>query len=95
MYDAGRRIWTTKEEEQEKAKSDYINILKSKLWETTFFGGDEFGFVDVALIPFYFWLYALEVEGNFKVEDSCPKIVACREIVWQPSLIRTASMNTS
>lgn len=74
------KIWKTKGEEQQKAKDEFIEILKvleeQALGEKPFFGGESFGFVDVALVPFYCWFHAFEVEGNFKVEDSCPKLVA-------------------
>ncbi|KAL8161381.1 hypothetical protein V2J09_012870 [Rumex salicifolius] len=80
LYDAGRRIWTEKGEEQEKAKCELIEILKNleeqALGDKTFFGGDEFGFLDVVLIVYTCWFYSYEVEGSFRVEDTCPKIVA-------------------
>ncbi|KAL8161377.1 hypothetical protein V2J09_012866 [Rumex salicifolius] len=77
---AGVKIAKTKKEEQEKAKTEFLDILKvleeQALGESPFFGGDEFGFVDVVLIAFYCWFYAFEVEGGFKVDDMCPKMVA-------------------
>ncbi|CAI9112478.1 OLC1v1012934C1 [Oldenlandia corymbosa var. corymbosa] len=79
VYDPGRRIWATKGEEQEKAKKEFIEILKTleaELGEKAYFGGENFGFVDVALIPFYSWFYAYETCGNFKIETECPKLVA-------------------
>ncbi|XP_058218597.1 probable glutathione S-transferase [Rhododendron vialii] len=79
MYDAGRKVWTTKGEEQEVAKKEYIDILKvleGALGDKPYFGGEEFGFVDVALIPFYSWFYAYETCGNFSIEAECPKLVA-------------------
>ena len=38
--------------------------------------GDTFGFVDVALIPFYCWFYTYETFGNFKVEGEYPKLIS-------------------
>ncbi|KAI3884691.1 hypothetical protein MKX03_016139 [Papaver bracteatum] len=77
----------TNGEEQENAKKNLIEILKvleGELGEKPYFGGDQFGFVDVALIPFYSWFYAYETFGNFSIEEECPKIVAwankCMEI---------------
>ncbi|KAK9674271.1 hypothetical protein RND81_12G222400 [Saponaria officinalis] len=79
MYASSRQVWTTKGEDQEAGKKEFIDnlkLLEQQLGDKTYFGGDTFGFVDVALIPFYSWFYALETVANFKVEDSCPKIVA-------------------
>ncbi|KAL0443664.1 UNVERIFIED_CONTAM: Glutathione S-transferase U25 [Sesamum latifolium] len=44
--------------------------------EKAYFGGDKFGFVDVALITFYSWFDTYEISGNFSVEEHCPKLVA-------------------
>ncbi|KAL8161376.1 hypothetical protein V2J09_012865 [Rumex salicifolius] len=80
MNELRRRLYTAKGEEQEKAKEEFIDALKvleeHALGDKPFFGGDEFGFADVALIPFYSWFYTYEVEANFKVEDTCPMIIA-------------------
>ncbi|MCD7448988.1 Glutathione S-transferase 5 [Datura stramonium] len=79
VYDPSRKIWATKGEEQEAAKKEFIEILKvleGALGEKSFFGGDNFGFVDIALIGFYSWFYAYETYGNFCIEAECPKIVA-------------------
>ncbi|CDP06113.1 unnamed protein product [Coffea canephora] len=76
VYDSTRRIWTTKGEEKEAAKKEFIEILKTlegELGNKPYFGGENFGYVDVALIPFYCWFYAYETFGNFKIE--CPKLV--------------------
>ncbi|PHT43700.1 putative glutathione S-transferase [Capsicum baccatum] len=78
FFDSGRKIWTTKGEEQEAAKKDFIECLKvleGALGEKPFFGGDNFGFVDVALIGFYSWFFAYETCGNFSTEAECPKFV--------------------
>ncbi|KAL2245532.1 probable glutathione S-transferase [Sesamum indicum] len=79
IFDAGRRIWTRKGEEQEAAKKEFIDALKlleGELGEKAYFGGDKFGFVDVALITFYSWFDTYETCGNFSVEEHCPKLVA-------------------
>ncbi|KAH9612231.1 hypothetical protein KSS87_011655 [Heliosperma pusillum] len=78
VYESGARIWKTKGEEQEKAKKDFIEnltILVQQLGDNPYFGGDTFGYVDVAIIPFYTWFYTFEMAGNFKVEESCPKVI--------------------
>jgi glutathione S-transferase len=79
VYDAGRRIWTAKGEEQEKAKKEFIETLRTlegELGNKTYFGGEDFGFVDVALITFYSWFLTYETSGNFKIEPEVPKLVA-------------------
>ncbi|KAI5662167.1 hypothetical protein M9H77_21490 [Catharanthus roseus] len=78
LYDAGKRIWTTKVEELEAAKKDYIEILKTLegvLGDKPYFGGEEFGFLDVAMIPFYSSFHTFEAYGNFKIEPEVPKLL--------------------
>nr|ACH63238.1 glutathione-S-transferase 2 [Rheum australe] len=80
VINGGVMIGKTKGEEKEKAKAEFIGALKvleeQALGDAPFFGGDEFGFLDVVLVAYYCWFHAIEVEGNFKVEESCPKICA-------------------
>lgn len=79
IYDAGRRIWATKGEDQEVAKKDFtdcLKVLEGALGDKPYFGGEEFGYVDVALVPFYSWFYAYETCGNFSIEAECPKFIA-------------------
>ncbi|KAM7269176.1 hypothetical protein ACFE04_024673 [Oxalis oulophora] len=88
VYEPGRKInFSKSEEEREQAKKDFIEALKTleaQLGDKSYFGaGDKFGFVDVALIPFYSWFHSYETFGNFKVEPECPKLIEwvnrCRE----------------
>ncbi|XP_061352332.1 probable glutathione S-transferase parC isoform X2 [Gastrolobium bilobum] len=76
--DVGGRIWAGKRDEIEVAKKDLMEGLKELeevLGDKAYFGGDTFGFVDIALIPFYSWFYTYEALGNFKVEAECPKLI--------------------
>ncbi|XP_021839481.2 probable glutathione S-transferase [Spinacia oleracea] len=78
IYDSGRKVWTSKDAEQEAAKKEFIEnlkVLEAELGDKAYFGGDTFGYVDVAFIPFYSWFYAYEKLGNFSIEESCPKII--------------------
>lgn len=80
VFDAGKRIWSTKGEQQEEAKKDLLEALKvleGELGDKPYFGGQTFGYLDLALITFYSWFYAYETCGNFKIEPECPKL-----IVW-------------
>nr|GLL47214.1 probable glutathione S-transferase parC [Ipomoea trifida] len=93
IYDCGRRIWATKGEEQEAAKKELIDCLKlleGELGDKPFFGGESFGFVDVALIPFYTWFYTYEKHGNFSIEAHCPKLVE-----WAKRCMQKDSVSTS
>ncbi|PHT43691.1 hypothetical protein CQW23_17716 [Capsicum baccatum] len=79
LYDFSRKIWRAKGEEQEAGKKDFIEVLKvleGELGDKPYFGGDNFGYLDIALIGFYSWFYAYETYGNFSTEDECPKFVA-------------------
>ncbi|GMP66293.1 hypothetical protein CsSME_00026708 [Camellia sinensis var. sinensis] len=72
-------MWSSTGEAQETAKNDLIGCLKlleGELGDKPYFGGDTFGFVDVALIPFYNAFYTIEQLGNFRIVAECPKLVA-------------------
>ena len=77
--DVGGRIWAGKRDEIEEAKKDLMEGLKElekALGDKPYFGGDTFGFVDIALIPFYSWFYTLEITGNFSTKEEFPNLVA-------------------
>ena len=44
--------------------------------EKTYFGGNDLGFVDIALIPFYTSFKDFETFGSLNVESECPKFIA-------------------
>lgn len=75
----GHKILRGKRGELEEPTKEFIEGLKQLeqyLGDKTYFGGDTFGFVDVALIPFYSWFSSYEALGNFKVEAHCPELIA-------------------
>ncbi|XP_027354232.1 probable glutathione S-transferase isoform X2 [Abrus precatorius] len=75
----GAMIWGGKRDGIEEAKKELVEGLKELekvLGDKPYFGGDTFGFVDIALIPFHSWFYTYEALGNFKVEAECPKLIA-------------------
>nr|QDM54632.1 glutathione S-transferase 2 [Pteris vittata] len=84
MYEAGSRIIKSPAgEEREQAKKDFIEVLQTldgALREVSdggpYFGGQEIGFVDVALAPFLCWFEAYETLGEFKIWDAskCPHL---------------------
>ncbi|KAM1591922.1 hypothetical protein FF1_035816 [Malus domestica] len=93
IYDIGRKLWTTKGEEYDAAKKDFldcIGVLEGELGDKPFFGGDTLGFVDVALIPFYSWFLVYEKFGNFSVEAEHPKF-----IVWVKRCMEKESVSKS
>ncbi|KAK8545607.1 hypothetical protein V6N13_066881 [Hibiscus sabdariffa] len=79
MYELGSKIWRTKGEEQATAKKGFIESLKlleGELGDKTYFGGENLGYVDIALVPFYCWFYAYEKCGEFSIEAECPRLMA-------------------
>jgi glutathione S-transferase len=93
VYDEGKKIIFSKGEEQEQGKKDFIEILKTlegQLANKPYFGGEKFGFLDVALITFYCWFYSYETFGNFKIEPEAPKLIA-----WAKRCMEKESVNKS
>lgn len=72
-------MWSTTGNEQEESKKGLIECLKvleGVLGDQSFFGGDSFGFLDLAIVTYYSWFYAYETCGNFSIEAECPKLIA-------------------
>ncbi|XP_068325222.1 probable glutathione S-transferase [Pyrus communis] len=93
IYEFGRKIWTTKGEEQDAAKKEFLDcmgVLEGELGDKPFFGGETLGFVDVALIPFYSWFLLYEKFGNFSVEALHPKFIA-----WVKRCVEKESVSKS
>ncbi|XP_062163038.1 probable glutathione S-transferase [Alnus glutinosa] len=79
VYAVGKKLFTSKGEELETAKNDFLEIYKTlegELGEKPYFGGENFGLVDIALITFYSWFYLYETFGKFNMEAECPKFIA-------------------
>ncbi|XP_061337079.1 glutathione S-transferase 3-like isoform X1 [Gastrolobium bilobum] len=77
VHEVAKKIWTGKVGEHEKDKEELIVNLKQLeevLGDKPYFGGDTFGFLDVAFIPFHKWFYSYETVGELKVD--CPKLNA-------------------
>ncbi|KAF8391055.1 hypothetical protein HHK36_023355 [Tetracentron sinense] len=92
VVNCGRRIWLVKGEEKEAAKEliECLKMLEGELGDKPYFGGESFGFVDVALVPFYSWFYTYETCANFSIEAECPKLVA-----WAKRCMEKESVSNS
>lgn len=88
-----KRITRTKGEDQERAKKELLDIFKlleGELGDKPYFGGDEFGLVDIALVPFCSRFYAVETFGKFSIEAESPKLVA-----WAQRCMEKESVSNS
>ncbi|KAH0919176.1 hypothetical protein HID58_026836 [Brassica napus] len=74
VFEPADEIWSTKGEVQEKAKKEYIEALK--ILDKPYFGGDNFGFVYIAMTGYYMWFEAFKKCGNFSIERECPTLMA-------------------
>ncbi|CAL5406074.1 unnamed protein product [Camellia sinensis] len=93
IYSIGRQLCLSIGEAQEAAKNDLIGcfkLLEGELGDKRYFGGETFGFVDVALIPFYTFFHSFEQFGNFSMVTECPKIVA-----WSQRCMEKESVSES
>ncbi|THU48074.1 hypothetical protein C4D60_Mb09t22400 [Musa balbisiana] len=79
FHECGKRLWQLKGDAQAAAKEEFIEILKlleGELGDKKYFGGDAFGFVDIALVPFVCWFYTYETSAGFSIEEAAPKVVS-------------------
>lgn len=79
IFEDGGKIWRSKGDETEDAKKEFIDTLKKlegALGEKDYFGGENFGLVDILAIAMTPWFLAYEKYGNFKVEEEAPKFSA-------------------
>ncbi|RWR76072.1 putative glutathione S-transferase parC [Cinnamomum micranthum f. kanehirae] len=63
-------------EAAKKESIDCLKLLEGELEDKSFYGGKSLGYVDVVLIPFACWFYMYEIDGNFSIENECPKLIA-------------------
>lgn len=70
-FECAKRICRgVREEDVEMGRVELMESLRElegELGEKKYFDGEEMGFVDVALLPFFAWLYCLEMRGKFSV----------------------------
>jgi len=65
-------------------------LLEEQLGDNTYFGGDDLGFVDIALVPFYPRFKAYETFGTLNIESECPKLIA-----WAKRCLQKESVTKS
>ncbi|KAJ0103135.1 hypothetical protein Patl1_05070 [Pistacia atlantica] len=62
--------------QQRRTSLKSLKPWRGNLGSQPYFGGENFGYVDVSLIPYYDWFYAYETMANISMEAECPKLVA-------------------
>nr|ANH58204.1 glutathione S-transferase [Dracaena cambodiana] len=79
IYPCARRVRSGEVgEELEAAKVELVGLLKlleGELGEKPFFGGESFGYIDVALVPFSCWFHTYETRGGFVLDEECPRLM--------------------
>ncbi|CAL5067056.1 unnamed protein product [Urochloa decumbens] len=78
FVDQKTRFFTSRGEEKRAAMAEllgHLRRLEAVLGDKAFFGGDEFGFLDVALVPFSAMFYGYEQHGGVDMEAECPALV--------------------
>ena len=66
------------DDEKEATKGELIHQprqLEGALGDMNFFFGDEFGFLDIVVIPLSSMFRAYKQQGNFDLEVECPKLM--------------------
>lgn len=94
IYEVAKKIWVLNDgEEKEAAKKSLLEtfkVLQAELGDKTYFGGENFGYIDVGLVTFYSWFYTYETFGNFSFDEECPKLM-----VWVRKCLEKESVSKS
>ncbi|XP_037480884.1 glutathione S-transferase U19-like [Triticum dicoccoides] len=79
VFNTEMRLFKSKgDDEKEAAKGELIRQLRQlegALGDKNFFSGDEFGFLDIVVIPLSSMFRAYEQQGTFALEVECPKLM--------------------
>lgn len=79
FYSTSRKMWATTGEVHEAAKKELFEIIRTlegELGDKPYFGGETFGFIDLAFVTYSSWFYTYETFGKFSMEKECPKTIA-------------------
>ncbi|KAB5534582.1 hypothetical protein DKX38_017668 [Salix brachista] len=82
IYPIGRNLWASEGEVRESSKKDLVEcfkVLEEELGEKPYFGDESFGYIDLALIPFYSFFYTFEILGELRMVAEFPKLVGWGE----------------
>ncbi|KAB5534584.1 hypothetical protein DKX38_017670 [Salix brachista] len=82
IYPIGRNLWSSEGEVKESSKKDLVEcfkVLEEELGEKPYFGDESFGYIDLALIPFYSFFYTFEILGELSMVAEFPKLVGWGE----------------
>ncbi|XP_071689027.1 uncharacterized protein [Rutidosis leptorrhynchoides] len=74
----GKKLYTTKGEEHEASRQEFIDCLKlleGELGDKPYFGGQSFGYIDISLVPFCSWFEAYGTYGKINFEHECRKLM--------------------
>ncbi|CAE5957728.1 unnamed protein product [Arabidopsis arenosa] len=77
FYDPSWKVWATMGEEHAAAKKElleHFKTLETELGDKPYYGGEVFGYVDIALMGYYSWFKAMEKFGEFSIETEFPKL---------------------
>ncbi|XP_058755559.1 probable glutathione S-transferase [Vicia villosa] len=79
IYEIGSRYAKTEGEEKEAAKKELLEsfeVMEGQLGDKPYFGGENFGFVDVALVPLFCMLYSYTFAGKFIDDEEFPNLTS-------------------
>lgn len=79
IYDIGMKYTKSKGDEKEAAKKELlegIKVMEEHLGKKPYFGGDNFGLVDVALVPLFCMFYTYTFAGKFIDDEKYPTITS-------------------
>ncbi|KAF2303289.1 hypothetical protein GH714_016384 [Hevea brasiliensis] len=77
-------------EAAEKELIEDFKVMEGELGKKPYFGGETFGFVDIAFIPSYRYYYGHETLGNFNLVEELPKLAA-----WVKRCLQRESVSKS
>ncbi|MES6669701.1 glutathione S-transferase family protein [Cutibacterium acnes] len=70
-------------EEAKKEVIENLKLLEDELGDKKYFGGEDFGLVDIAFVPFTSWFYSFQEFAELNVAKEFPRIAAWGELCLQ------------